>query len=176
MERIDVRKLGQAKTVFRWTEPPDSLGLGPGDGFASPLEIDLTARRIGAGSEVLVEGSVSGRVQAACSRCLENTERDVKAGVSIEYREGPPPERYDDAAGEGDADVGWFTAPFIDPGEDLRQLILLEVPAHPLCREDCRGLCPACGANLNEGPCACGQGAGVKAAQEIGEAPKKRRK
>jgi len=176
MERIDVRKLGHGKTGFRWTEPPDSLGLGPGDGFASPLEIDLTARRIGADTGVLVEGAVSGSVSAVCSRCLENTERAVKANVSIEYREGLPPEREKDAAGEGESDVGWYTDAFIDPAEDLRQLLLLEVPAFPLCREDCRGLCPTCGANLNEGACACGPKAGVKAAQVIGEAPKKRRK
>ena len=45
----------------------------------------------------------------------------------------------------------------LDLDELMREDILLELPTKFLCREDCRGLCPVCGKNLNEGPCGCGQ-------------------
>lgn len=176
MERIDVRKLGGEKTGFRWSEPPESLGLGAEDGFSSPIEIEVTARRIGTGEEVMVEGSLSGRVRAECVRCLEGTERDVRAEVAIEYREGHPPEGKDESVGNGETDMGWYRPPFIDLADDLRQVLLLEVPSYPVCREDCRGLCPGCGANLNSGPCSCGNGSGKGATREAGAAPKIRRK
>ena len=43
----------------------------------------------------------------------------------------------------------------LDLGEQARETLLLEIPVAPHCREDCAGLCPRCGADLNEGPCGC---------------------
>jgi uncharacterized protein len=43
----------------------------------------------------------------------------------------------------------------LDLGGEARETLLLEIPIAPRCREDCRGLCPRCGADLNDGPCAC---------------------
>jgi uncharacterized protein len=43
----------------------------------------------------------------------------------------------------------------IDLGDAIREALILAMPEYPLCREDCRGLCPRCGADLNQGPCAC---------------------
>ena len=44
---------------------------------------------------------------------------------------------------------------FADLTDELRQSIILALPTYPVCRADCRGLCPTCGKNLNEGPCTC---------------------
>jgi len=48
-----------------------------------------------------------------------------------------------------------FVDSIFDLTELLRQSILLALPMRPLCSEECKGLCPHCGANLNEGPCGC---------------------
>ena len=53
------------------------------------------------------------------------------------------------------------TCTVIADGEAVRACVLLEVPAKVLCREDCKGLCPVCGANLNHGTCTCQEGAEV---------------
>jgi uncharacterized protein len=45
----------------------------------------------------------------------------------------------------------------LDVSEEAREVLILELPIAPRCREDCRGLCPRCGAELNEGPCGCGE-------------------
>jgi uncharacterized protein len=44
---------------------------------------------------------------------------------------------------------------FVDLTEDIREAVLLAIPSFPVCSTSCKGLCPQCGANLNEGPCAC---------------------
>jgi uncharacterized protein len=54
-------------------------------------------------------------------------------------------------------DVGllYYDGRVIDLREEIRQVVLLEVPWHPLCRPDCKGLCPRCGRDLNQGACGC---------------------
>jgi uncharacterized protein len=72
------------------------------------------------------------------SRTLEPTARDEE----IELK-------------PGELDVGFFAGEGLEFNDSLRELILMEVPMKPVCRLDCRGLCPQCGANLNAGQCAC---------------------
>jgi uncharacterized protein len=50
----------------------------------------------------------------------------------------------------------------VDLTEDIRESILLALPSYPVCKESCRGLCPQCGTNLNEGTCACTPPADVR--------------
>jgi uncharacterized protein len=54
----------------------------------------------------------------------------------------------------------------LDLGEGVRETLLVELPMAPHCREDCKGLCPHCGANLNNGPCACGDPATIRSAED----------
>ena len=51
--------------------------------------------------------------------------------------------------------VGYYDGDRLDLGEVVREQVLLALPLKPLCREDCRGLCPRCGQNRNLGPCGC---------------------
>jgi uncharacterized protein len=74
--------------------------------------------------------------------------------VVVEYREGTPPHLREDVIRDDEPDASWYTPPLIDPAEDLRQILLVAMPDFPVCRADCRGLCPTCGANLNTAPCA----------------------
>ena len=105
---------------------------------------------------VFVRGHLETRVVVECSRCLRDTEVPIAFDVEAEYfpeidigtgQALPPPD--DDLA---------FT---IDPNHELdlreavRQHVLLELPMQSLCMEACKGLCPRCGADLNEGACAC---------------------
>ena len=160
MERIDVRLLGPEKTAFHWREPASGLGLGNEPSFRHPVVISVAARLVGA--RVLVTGTVASRLTCECARCLVVFESELESEVAVEFREEPQLEGGGDIApgGEADADEGSetsvFVAPFIDLGEDLRQILLVAAPPYPVCREDCRGLCPRCGVNLNS--VACGHG------------------
>lgn len=105
---------------------------------------------------LLVSVSASCTVSATCSRCLSDTGYDLRLEFQEEYlptvdvQTGlalPIPE---------DADNFLIGADFIlDLDEALRQYKLMGEPAKPLCRPDCRGLCPGCGQDLNQGPCRC---------------------
>jgi uncharacterized protein len=59
---------------------------------------------------------------------------------------------------ERDHDLVFFNGRQVDVGDAARQALLVELPMSPHCREDCRGLCPICGADRNVAPCACSVG------------------
>jgi len=86
--------------------------------------------------DVLVKGTLQARIQAVCDRCVELAPLDVRCDDVFH--------RYKNEADQP-----------IDLTEDIREDILLALPQVFLCREDCRGLCPNCGKNLNMGPCGC---------------------
>ena len=175
MDRMDVRMLGPEKKAFHLVQPADSVGLEAESAFRHPVTIDMKACRIE--DRVLIEGTLKSRVVMTCSRCLEDFESPLEASLAIEYREGQAPaEEEGGAVNDDEVDVNWFTPPYIDMGDDFRQILLLEVPAYPVCREDCRGLCPSCGANLNGAACGCAVKVGRPGFQELGEALKKKRR
>ena len=120
-------------------------GLGNGAAEITPetaVDVDLVLERIPEG--IVVRGELTTTWTAACSRCLEPVTGDVTVHVD-ELFETEPLEgetyRLDD-------DV-------IDLEPMVRDALLLDLPLVPLCRSDCAGLCPTCGANHNVAACDC---------------------
>ncbi len=108
--------------------------------------------------DVIVRGNLNTTVEVVCGRCLENFQLPVSSRVEAEYRlrvEKPQEEEIELI--EEDADVYYYTQDKLNLEEALRDQILLAVPLKPLCLTDCKGLCPECGANLNQGACGCPQ-------------------
>lgn len=123
---------------------------------ADPVRVSGTVRLDG--GRCLVEGRISGDVECDCSRCLAALVLPLKIG----FRDIFVP--YEEVADEGaseladpDLDVSEFDGRKIDLIEVAREQILLAIPEQVFCRPDCRGLCASCGADLNTGPCACGE-------------------
>ncbi|HIS39575.1 MAG TPA: DUF177 domain-containing protein [Candidatus Aphodovivens avistercoris] len=118
--------------------------------FAAPLawQADVT----NTGDALLVTGTVRGEARTSCARCLKQFSFPVVGEIEGYFLigEGEAPEEM-----EGDE----FDVLPDDRKIDFRPLIeaalLLELPLIPLCDEGCKGLCPRCGADLNEGPCGC---------------------
>lgn len=114
----------------------------------APLEVRLEAQQ--AGADVVVRGTIRGRFQDECGRCLEPVVVEVADDLGRLYREG------EDLVEEESDDVLPLPAGSdLDLTEPVREQVLLAVPPFPYCREDCRGLCPSCGSNLNETTCEC---------------------
>ena len=147
---FDIRSLeAKAATV------DDQLGADDPvwqDGDPVPDSAVLVKGRLSATgtSQFYWHGHISGDVTGECRRCLKESHAHVDAESHIIYAE--PDETTDE-----DPDVY-----LIEPGArelDLRPAIreewLLAQPRYLLCREDCKGLCPRCGADLNEGSCDC---------------------
>lgn len=81
-----------------------------------------------------------------CSRCLKPVTGEAEIHISEDFIEGEPKE---------DMDVYTFQGNYIELDRTLYDNIILSLPVKLLCSEDCKGICPMCGKDLNEGPCKC---------------------
>jgi DUF177 domain-containing protein len=108
------------------------------------------------GNEIFVNGHVETRAQVECDRCLKTVELPVTADFALEYITG---DEYESSATaeltEAEMSVAVFDGKGIDVDEVVKEQILLAVPTRMLCREDCKGICPECGKDLNTGECNC---------------------
>ena len=127
---------------------PDELRL------EKPLEYDLEVRR--QGKRVRVEGSVAATVLALCSRCARRYPLAIERRFTAIYEAaaqngGGKATELD----EDDLALDYYEGDAIDGRTLLAEQVLLALPMKLICTEDCRGLCPRCGANLNETDCNC---------------------
>ena len=104
--------------------------------------------------EFFCQGQVDARLTLECARCLTPFGHEVSEPVDFIIRSEVPSE---EPRAIDDEDYVFFKGNdlTVDIVEPVRQAILLSLPLKPLCREDCRGLCPQCRRNLNEGSCRC---------------------
>ena len=122
----------------------------------APIKGEVTFSNTG--RHIVARGGFSTTIELECARCLEKfrvkvaspIEEEMELAVPLveqeaEEAEEPPEEEREPI----------FADNVLDLTELLRQDILLAVPIKPVCSEDCKGLCPHCGKNLNEGPCEC---------------------
>jgi len=112
------------------------------------------------GRTIDVRGKCHTTIELECGRCLRSYRLPVEMAIEEELPlEGHPwaPEQPDEEIEElpEDEKEPLFVNNIFDLEEYLRQSILVNVPIKPLCEEACKGLCPHCGANLNDGPCDC---------------------
>ena len=101
-------------------------------------------------------GSVRTTLEMPCSRCVEPFTMPVDQPFDLRYH----PHALNTGEGEREIEEDDLTTAFyendeIDLGQLMREQFYLVLPMKPLCREDCRGLCPWCGMNLNRDTCNC---------------------
>ena len=129
-------------------EPGDPIWQGLDFRFSGPVHLDLEAQQVL--RDVLVQGTVKAVVDHDCRRCLEPVSVSVEEPVSMFFQAGVPEEQ-----AEAEEVYPLPERADLDLGPAVREQVALAVPQFALCREDCRGLCPQCGSNLNEGDCGC---------------------
>jgi uncharacterized protein len=127
-----------------------------GSSFADPswrLEgVHLRAERDG--DDVVIAGDVEATVPVACGRCLEEFPVRTRAAVDVRFIPRPPGgDRVE--LGSDDLDLDFYDGDEIDLSRLVQSETALALPMKPLCREDCRGLCPVCGNNRNLAACVC---------------------
>jgi uncharacterized protein len=150
MLNFDLRSLDvQAATVDDQLEADDPVWQ---DGDPRPdSAVNVTGRlsRTGTG-QVYWHGRIEGEITSDCRRCLKEAHAHVEDESHIIYAE--PDETTDD-----DPDIYPLDpdARQLDLRPAIREEWLLAQPRYILCREDCKGLCPRCGKDLNDGPCDC---------------------
>jgi uncharacterized protein len=152
MLRIDLRQLQQGPAETTGALAPDDPAL-EGLDLALMGPVEVTGRlQATEGDNYLWRGHVHAVVAGECRRCLEPVEQVVDGDVDVLFSSDP--ELLDDpGVYELAAD-----AATLDVAVAVREEVALLASAFPLCRPDCKGLCPTCGADLNAGPCGCAAG------------------
>jgi DUF177 domain-containing protein len=115
-----------------------------------------TVRLIRINRGLLVEVNATGAAGEACSRCLKDLALDVEVEFQEEYVPVIDANNGARVRSEAPPDLFRIREDFVlDLREGIRQYLLMSEPAKPLCRPNCAGLCPRCGADLNIGQCSC---------------------
>ncbi len=107
------------------------------------------------GETVFVRGALAARVPLVCGRCLEPFPLTVTSAVDTRFVPSPRGRAEERELGADDLETDTYDNDLIDIGALVVTETTLGMPMKPLCREDCRGLCPVCGGNRNVAPCAC---------------------
>jgi uncharacterized protein len=153
--RIELENLERSKGDFAHVYQPEDLN--PVDervSLIAPAAVNGKVRL--SDNQVFVNGNVETRAQVECDRCLKPVEIPVNADFTLEYIGGSEYESREAAElTEEELSVSVFDGEAIDVDEIVKEQILLAVPTRMLCREDCKGICPECGADKNTGECNC---------------------
>lgn len=123
-----------------------------------PMDWSIAAER--AGEEIRVVGSLKTNVELPCSRCLEAACCEVVKPFDLFFRQRDAMMFDEDEEVELDdkeTSTAFFNGTKLAISEILREQLLLALPMKPLCKVDCKGLCPSCGSNLNVNTCQCPQ-------------------
>ena len=115
---------------------PREMSLGTdihGVTFNEP--IDVGAKVVKTGAEVLIDVAMESPVEYTCARCLAKFQDVFRKDFNVSHEIKP-----------GD---------ILDIGEDIRQEMILGSPMKVVCKADCKGICPSCGQNLNVAKCEC---------------------
>jgi uncharacterized protein len=106
--------------------------------------------------DIRLRAHYSGRFSQLCARCLEPVEQALEGDFDLIFRpEGVDAEAGERAITEDETEIGYYEQSGLLLEDAVREQVLLTLPSRTLCREDCKGLCPHCGANRNLTQCEC---------------------
>lgn len=156
----DIPKEGK-QLLFPWGNEALQNFIAPSDPYgisiAEPLTVEMFFEK--KGGEVHVTGIIQGHMEMVCHRCLEAFSYPIKISVETFLQHQPSAfDDYDDIELDVD-DMVWefFEGDEIDVDLIVAEEIFLSFPQVVLCSEECKGLCPLCGKNLNNEVCSCRQ-------------------
>ncbi len=157
--KLSVDKIPDEGLALDYHEPADSFdylkkeGVEAGAKIVGPINVAVQAQKRSGG--IAISGQLQGSAVMTCGRCLDEITEDISHPFSydclpqeaiVEEKE----ELTEDALG-----ICYYSGEEIDITALVHEQVALALPMRPLCKEDCKGLCPECGANLNKGDCGC---------------------
>jgi uncharacterized protein len=156
--KLNAHEIEEVAKELVYEESTDSLnGLllhGQVCDFEFPATAAVRLDYYRAGQELFFQGHIEGAVVGHCARCLEEYTFDLGKDFFVVLT--PKAELPSDVElSDDDLDLSFYAGDQVDLSPLVREQIILALPTRPLCRDDCRGLCATCGANLNTQVCAC---------------------
>ena len=151
---IDLASVGTTPKPLKAEFTPDEIDLDLESRLASAAV--FRGEVFGGDGRANVEGMITAKVETACTRCLAPLIRPFEIAFSDVFVDASRESRAREAEiGIADMDESLVIGGRVDVAEVVREQILLAMPEQVLCSEDCRGLCPKCGGNLNLIDCSC---------------------
>lgn len=153
---IGLKELEQHPLTFQEEFAPGTLDFHTGEfRQVSPLRLELTAEC--EGRTIHIAGRLATRVERPCARCLEPVAEEVATRFDLTYRPVRSIAREEEVElTPEEAEVGFYSGEGLFLADVVAEQVNLALPMKVLCREECRGLCAGCGANLNRERCRCG--------------------
>ena len=146
--KIDIQKLRNGSHRFEFDTTGEELELVHDKISFGKIHVSSVIDKND--QNILVTNRVSAEVKGQCDNCLADFERELKDSFMLFYTTDPRT-----ADEEGSVRIVSSGARDIDLTEGIRDNLLLDLPMRFLCDENCKGLCPGCGVNLNEDVCTC---------------------
>ncbi len=155
MTKLDLTRIRQAEAHFERTFDPSAMATeGEAYGIVAPVELAFDIHKDK--ERFRLQGTLKTKLELSCSRCLEPFQMPVD--IAFDQRYLPQTEATSELEAEvpgDDLETSYYRDEEIDLDDLVREQFYLVMPMKPLCRDDCKGLCPHCGTNLNTGTCDC---------------------
>jgi len=164
MLTLDLNKIRTAQERFERIYRPEQLPRESDFSVVEPVSLAFDIFHPGAGApgaskgkqQFRIVGDVKTTLELPCSRCLEPFRQPVDAHFDLRYQPHAANTGEDEREiEEDDLTTAFYENAEIDLGQLMREQFYLALPMKPLCGDDCKGLCPMCGTNLNRGSCSC---------------------
>jgi len=160
---LDIKELELHPLDFEEEFQPDVIDLGGEARQRTPLKTSGRAEVVEEHhgkheiiKDIRLRGRLSAGLELQCARCLEPVKQDVDREFELLYRPlGADAGRDELSVTAAEAEIGYYQGDGVLLEDVLREQVLLALPLKVTCREDCKGLCPHCGKNLNEEQCSC---------------------
>lgn len=161
---IDIHVLEVRRIEFDETFQPQVIDLGADVRQVGPLATEghaelLTEHHGGRGGvieDIRLVGKLATSIETVCARCLELVRSDIRREFDLLYRpQGSDAGHQELSVTQAEAEIGYYSGSGLELQDVLREQVLLSVPLRMLCTEQCKGLCPHCGKNLNVEGCSC---------------------
>jgi uncharacterized protein len=162
---IEIHELERHPIDFEEEYGPGAIDFGPdllqvdklhATGRAQLVEEHHGKRQIV--KDIRLTGELGTRIEMACARCLEPVVEKVTRSFDLLYRPlGTDAGRAELSVTRAEAEVSYYQGEALLLEDAVREQVLLALPLKVICREDCKGLCPHCGKNLNVEQCSCAE-------------------
>jgi uncharacterized protein len=159
---ISLQELERHEINFREEYPPETIDLDADMRQSGRLRSSGRATLIeehhgrGVIKDIRIQGELATTVEVGCARCLEPVTRELERNFELLYRpRGVDAGREEISVTQAEAEIGYYVGEGVELKDILREQILLALPMKVVCGEECKGLCPSCGQNLNQGACGC---------------------
>ena len=160
---LDIKDLELHPLDFEEEFKPDVIDLGGEGRYRGPLRAsgraEIVEEHQGKNQvikDIRLRGRLATSLELQCARCLDPVPQDVKREFELLYRPlGADAGRDELSVTDAEAEIGYYQGDGLLLEDVLREQVLLALPLKVTCREECKGLCPQCGKNMNQEKCSC---------------------